>query len=74
MQSKLEVVKEMLVDLVNKNIIKEYEIKESPIIDEEQHIRIFIKLSRENSLNLPLHSAYWYLQGIVDAQDLIKTN
>lgn len=69
MQSKLSAVKEMLAYLVNNNIIKEYEIKEHTIPEDEWRTSV-----RVNGLDLPLHSAYWYLQGIVDAQDLNTVN
>lgn len=67
MQSKLEVVKEMLVDLVNKNIIKAYKIEEYIIPNDEWRTSVIV-----NGLDLPLYSAYWYLQGLVDAQELGK--
>lgn len=79
MQSKLDAVKEMLAYLVNNNIIKDYEIKTKdydawkfPILDKEERTTVFITLNNSKELDLPLHSAYWYLHGIVYAQDLSK--
>lgn len=69
MQSKLDTVKEMLAYLVNNNIIKEYEIRENTDTNVECRVSVIFK---DTELYLTLHSAYWYLQGLLDAQDLGK--
>ena len=53
MQSKLEVVKEILGHLVNSNIIKNYEIREHTIPNDEWRTSVIV-----NGLDLPLYSAY----------------
>lgn len=66
MQSKLIDVLDLLDYLSYLNVVKDYLVKGEDEIASDFEVEITVK--NTITLNLNLNDAYWYLQGIVDAQ------